>query len=116
VCGLSIATSTAYLQISYIEDDPLRKWIDDRDFYLQEFIRLDGRGDLAVGNACRLCGLTSPDIRCEDCFGGELLCRKCVIDRHASNPLHRIEVHTASASTVFLLIIDNSAGMELFSS
>jgi hypothetical protein len=31
-------------------------------------------------------------IRCNDCFGGELLCEDCCVRNHVNNPLHMIEV------------------------
>jgi len=76
-----------------IQDNPLRKWRDnDRDAFLQELIRLDGRGDSAVAATCGLCQEVEPSVRCEDCFGGLMFCRRCTVDLHACNPLHRIEV------------------------
>lgn len=77
------------------QDDPLTKWIKDRDLFLHELIRLDGRGDEDLRSSCRLCR-SVPDIRCKDCFGGEMFCRGCTIDLHAVNPLHRIEVYIHS--------------------
>ncbi|KAJ6511745.1 hypothetical protein DFH09DRAFT_868953, partial [Mycena vulgaris] len=29
--------------------------------------------------------------RCRDCFGDDLLCAGCFVDRHAENSLHRVE-------------------------
>ena len=77
--------------LTMFQDDPLKKWIPDHDKFLWELIRLDGRGDRELWSSCRLCdGIC--DIRCEECFGGEMFCRKCTVDLHAVNPLHRIEV------------------------
>ena len=74
-----------------IQDNPLYKWIKERDTFLQELIRLDGRGNKDLWSRCRLC--TEPaTMRCEDCFGGEMFCGSCMVDLHAVNPLHRIEV------------------------
>jgi hypothetical protein len=73
------------------QDDPLYKWIDEHDTFLLELLRLDGCGDEALWHKCRLCNEAS-NVRCEDCFGGELFCRLCMIDLHAISPLHRIEV------------------------
>ncbi|KAJ7715644.1 hypothetical protein B0H16DRAFT_1805045 [Mycena metata] len=33
----------------------------------------------------------APLIRCKDCFGDQLICATCCVDRHAENPLHRVE-------------------------
>jgi hypothetical protein len=84
-----------HLLIINLRDDPLTKWIKDRDLFLHELICLDGRGDKDLGSSCRLCE-SAPDIRCEDCFGGELFFQGCTIDLHAVNPLHRIEVYIYS--------------------
>ena len=84
-----------HLLIINLQDDPLIKWIKDRNLFLHELIRLEGRGDEDLRSSCRLCG-SAPDIRCEDCFGGEMFCQRCTIDLHAVNPLHRIEVHIYS--------------------
>jgi hypothetical protein len=76
-----------------IQDDPLRRWCDkDRDRYLRELICLDGRGEDNIAAACGFCKVAEPKLRCEECFGGLMFCAKCMVDMHASNPLHRIEV------------------------
>jgi hypothetical protein len=59
---------------------------------LRELICLDGRGELGVAAACGLCQMEEPKLRCEECFGGLMFCGKCLVDLHACNPLHRIEV------------------------
>jgi hypothetical protein len=78
-------------------DDPLRKWLLDRDSYLKELLRLDGRA--GMGGDCGLCHSEGPDYRCEDCFGGLMFCQRCMVDMHACMPLHRIEVRILPYST-----------------
>lgn len=74
------------------QDDPLWKWKDERDLYLRELLRLDGRADLR-DSPCTLCNIAGgPEYRCEDCFGGELFCKGCMVNIHACMPLHRVEV------------------------
>jgi hypothetical protein len=73
-----------------VDDDPLRKWIPDRDNYLQELLRLDGRA--GAGYYCGLCQANGPAYRCENCFGGLMFCQGCIVSLHACMPLHRIEV------------------------
>lgn len=73
-----------------LEDNPIFKWIPERDNFLKEFIRLDGRGDQDLWEACRLCGGMA-NIRCRDCFGGEMFCQGCTVDLHAISPFHVIE-------------------------
>jgi hypothetical protein len=57
-------------------------------------IRLDGRA--GKGGVCYLCKAAEPAFRCEECFGGEMYCQGCMVDVHATMPLHRIEVNTRS--------------------
>jgi hypothetical protein len=65
--------------------------------YLRELLRLDGRaGDM--GCVCTVCSAEGPDFRCEDCFGGEMLCQGCMVEIHACMPLHRIEVRNLNSS------------------
>ncbi|KAJ6527923.1 hypothetical protein B0H10DRAFT_1664402, partial [Mycena sp. CBHHK59/15] len=41
---------------------------------------------------CRVCKAAKPTARCQDCFGDDLLCTPCLVDRHVENPLHRIDI------------------------
>lgn len=46
----------------------------------------------------RLAGCPNPDecaegvYRCQDCYGGQLLCQPCILRSHRGHFLHRIEV------------------------
>ncbi|KAJ7805097.1 hypothetical protein B0H14DRAFT_3091667 [Mycena olivaceomarginata] len=73
-------------------DRPLQQWAEDHLItYLEEVLRLEGRGDHAY-LACRLCGAGIPDHRCRHCLnGGELICRGCIVAAHAKLPFHIIE-------------------------
>ncbi|KAF8056174.1 hypothetical protein FPV67DRAFT_1432087 [Lyophyllum atratum] len=62
----------------------------DRDTFLDEFLRLDGRGEYTDA-LCPCNRSTEAKYRCKDCFFGQLLCSGCVIAWHACNPLHDIE-------------------------
>ncbi|TDL13355.1 hypothetical protein BD410DRAFT_699418, partial [Rickenella mellea] len=66
----------------------LKAWKSHRDEYLDELHRLEGRGDAAHLHSCPKCGVRPGKIRCEDCFGEELLCETCCVHTHQSNPLH----------------------------
>ncbi|KAJ6476812.1 hypothetical protein C8R45DRAFT_833720, partial [Mycena sanguinolenta] len=79
-------------------DDPLRQWVEDyRTSYLEEVLRLEGRGDHIHYVTCCLCGAGDADHRCRDCLGGgELMCRTCVVDGHRRLPFHPIEHWTGS--------------------
>ena len=72
------------------KDNPLLLWRNEHDIFLNEFIRLEGRGVSAHGN-CELCcneGL----FRCLDCIAVQFLCQRCMAGVHAFNPFHVIEV------------------------
>ncbi|KAF7970361.1 hypothetical protein HWV62_24272 [Athelia sp. TMB] len=57
-------------------DTPLLNWIPDVDIFLKEILRLEGRGDYAQDKTCFFCNEGAPEYRCENCFGGELYCKK----------------------------------------
>jgi hypothetical protein len=69
----------------------LQVWQSDANMFLEEFLRLDGRGDYAQDTKC-VCGKEDVIYRCQDCHGCELLCHSCMINIHARQPLHRMEV------------------------
>ncbi|KAJ6499776.1 hypothetical protein DFH09DRAFT_1336417 [Mycena vulgaris] len=77
-------------------DDPLRQWTEDHlEVFLQELLRLEGRGDHRSYSICHDCSVGKADHRCRDCFGGgELLCSTCVLKRHRQLPFHRIQEWT----------------------
>ncbi|KAJ7923563.1 hypothetical protein B0H13DRAFT_1864713 [Mycena leptocephala] len=82
-------------------DSTLYKWkARSVDRYLREFLRLDGPGDATeiLCPGCKIApdeeGYLAPAYRCRECFGGLLFCRKCVVERHMSNPLHLINAWT----------------------
>ncbi|KAI6096267.1 hypothetical protein EDD16DRAFT_1774867 [Pisolithus croceorrhizus] len=59
------------------------------EIYLQELLRLEGRGDCV--DICAECNTNSPLYHCRDCFGGQMLCQECTVLGHALTPLHRLE-------------------------
>ncbi|KAF8341779.1 hypothetical protein F5887DRAFT_918968 [Amanita rubescens] len=74
-------------------DNAIQAWVTDIDMFLDELIRLDGRGD-SESNAdnCRRCSKQQRrEYRCRDCFCNELFCRDCILDYHKYNPLHFLE-------------------------
>jgi len=71
--------------------NPSKRWLPERDTFLGEFLRGEGRGD-HMPNGCHQCGSTlNGTYRCVDCAGAELMCCSCMVLVHQSNPLHRIE-------------------------
>ncbi|KAN0113379.1 hypothetical protein V8E52_007780, partial [Russula decolorans] len=55
---------------------------------LDELLRHDGR---AGESSCLFCGDSNGLYKCKECFGCRLHCQACVIEQHASHPLHRID-------------------------
>ncbi|KAG2031785.1 hypothetical protein BDR03DRAFT_936229 [Suillus americanus] len=71
------------------QDTPLLVWIPERQTFLDETLRLEGRG---TPESLCCCGLFAPHFRCRDCFGTEMFCHECVLCNHTRNPLHRIDM------------------------
>ncbi|KAG2151533.1 hypothetical protein DEU56DRAFT_869093 [Suillus clintonianus] len=65
-------------------------WLKDCTLFLQEMLRLEGRGDISAV-PCAGCGNPHPEYRCEDCFGTELHCSSCTVMAHKDHPLHRLQ-------------------------
>ncbi|KAJ7782927.1 hypothetical protein B0H16DRAFT_1709758 [Mycena metata] len=85
--------STAGVNVIKPSDPALHRFRSNRDRYGARILRRNGRLG-ANETVCPLC--KNPDngaplIRCKDCFGDQLICATCCVDRHAENPLHRVE-------------------------
>jgi hypothetical protein len=99
--------SAGLISVLLLQDEPLKQWIPLRDEYLDELLRLEGRGEF-TSPTCPSCvhdafdvfddssTPSPPSIRCQDCFTGELLCEKCCVRLHRQHPLHVIEVSEVS--------------------
>ncbi|TFK61703.1 hypothetical protein BDN72DRAFT_746198, partial [Pluteus cervinus] len=72
-------------------DHPLLVFKGERDRFLTEFVRLDGRGG-RTDNLCIACKVHPAAFQCQDCFSKDLFCSGCMVFRHQENPLHWIEV------------------------
>ncbi|KAF9543190.1 hypothetical protein CPC08DRAFT_649965 [Agrocybe pediades] len=70
-------------------DEPLKDWVEEREVFLSEFLRLEGDGPSDSG--CANCVDHVPAFRCLDCDTLDLLCRECILRLHCRNGLHRIE-------------------------
>ncbi|KAJ7210362.1 hypothetical protein GGX14DRAFT_565567 [Mycena pura] len=76
-------------------DPSLHRFRALRDQYLANLFRREGcQTTRTNGDVCRDCrnAHASAIFRCRNCFGDALLCRDCMVARHADNPLHRIEM------------------------
>ncbi|KAJ7016992.1 hypothetical protein C8F04DRAFT_1280235 [Mycena alexandri] len=72
---------------------PLKAWIEYRDEYLDEMLRLEGRGGAVSRASCASCGAADPMFRCAHqlCMGPEMFCRGCIVQKHAFLPTHIVE-------------------------
>ncbi|TRM56348.1 hypothetical protein BD626DRAFT_620006 [Schizophyllum amplum] len=62
------------------------------DTFLDEYLRLEGRGATEDRATCRTCKAPAPRYRCRsDCMGSWLYCQQCIVRNHQSSPLHWIE-------------------------
>ncbi|KAJ7792211.1 hypothetical protein B0H14DRAFT_2269498, partial [Mycena olivaceomarginata] len=68
-------------------------WANYQDEYLDEMIRLEGRGYAAIYSKCGDCESCDPTFRCEHqtCYGPSLFCQTCIVKRHAVLPMHWIQ-------------------------
>ncbi|GJE98381.1 CxC2 domain-containing protein [Phanerochaete sordida] len=75
-------------------DQPLKNWIPLRDEYLDELIRLEGRGaeDQPICPTCKGDpAVAEPLYRCQDCLYIQPRCSECLLAAHQHLPFHRIE-------------------------
>jgi hypothetical protein len=77
-----------------IQDLPFQTWVAHRDEYLDEMLRLEGRGSADVYSTCGSCGAPNPIYRCEvqNCYGLGMFCKTCVVAQHEVLPTHWIQV------------------------
>ncbi|KAK6966872.1 hypothetical protein R3P38DRAFT_3414023 [Favolaschia claudopus] len=72
----------------------MAQWLQNRrERYLDELLRLEGRGDHCSQTKCAGCTASASDavFRCRDCFTEAPFCKSCVVTEHTDNPLHRVE-------------------------
>ena len=72
----------------------MHSWLNEIQLFLSELIRLDGRAEHQSQRYCSDCSKGEPLYRCQDCLGGSLVCKSCIVGYHAYNPFHHIEVRT----------------------
>ncbi|KAG1798028.1 hypothetical protein EV424DRAFT_1475028 [Suillus variegatus] len=75
--------------VEHAADAPLLAWIPEHQTFLDEMMRLNGRG--SEGVTCS-CGGVLPEFRCCDCHGTRMFCHECMLQNHMYHPLHRIEM------------------------
>ncbi|KAL1740792.1 hypothetical protein HDZ31DRAFT_67576 [Schizophyllum fasciatum] len=74
-------------------DEPLRDFQQYVDEYMEEIVRVDGRGDAAswVCPTCPAGQEGEPQYRCSGCLGLSLYCSACIVRIHAKRPFCDIE-------------------------
>jgi hypothetical protein len=87
----------------------MHEWKQCIQLFLDEMIRLDGRGDYADQDVCGHCQIQPPLYRCRDCDFDELCCQECIVAIHLRTPLHRVEVSTDTygQGSRFLLLVQH---------
>ncbi|KAG6373788.1 hypothetical protein JVT61DRAFT_5933 [Boletus reticuloceps] len=71
-------------------DVPILGWLErDREDFLQELIRLEGRNGI---DKCTSCNTHYARYCCKDCVTLDLYCTDCLLLGHINQPLHRIKV------------------------
>lgn len=102
------------------EDDVPKRRLritQDCNTFLRELLRWDGRGDQMHTLHCPNCeGAAEPTVRCEDCYGGILVCVKCAVKIHRHHPTHRVEVSSYNCLESCPILIPTSAGVQAISS
>ena len=98
------------------QDHPLQVWVPFIDSYIDEMLRLEGRGDLSDLSACT-CGLhfdwmSIPGYRCDDCHDMRLFCVSCFVFKYLSNPLHRAKVSSLTIIRFSLALEINDQCLE----
>ncbi|KAJ7900557.1 hypothetical protein B0H14DRAFT_3752784 [Mycena olivaceomarginata] len=75
------------------KDFPMLTWAEHQHEYLDEFLRLEGRGYANIYSKCGGCGKADPTYRCaqQTCYGPSLYCKTCIVSRHAVLPTHWIQ-------------------------
>ena len=79
-------------------------WIPERDLYLDELVRREGRGGYVkvLCDGCVREKASAPgqaSYRCLSCMPGPLLCQDCLCRRHKHVPFHRIQVRQRKSSS-----------------
>ncbi|KAJ6451151.1 hypothetical protein C8R45DRAFT_848553 [Mycena sanguinolenta] len=75
------------------QSHPMMTWTAFRDEYLDEMLRLEGRGGAVCNLRCASCEDFNPLFRCahQICHGPEMFCAACIVKKHSCLPTHWIE-------------------------
>ncbi|KAL0572707.1 hypothetical protein V5O48_009258 [Marasmius crinis-equi] len=75
-------------------DGPMVEWKALTSLFLDELMGCDGRGRFA-STKCFLCRRPETEAqaryRCQYCYGGQIMCQRCIVEQHQSRPLDQVE-------------------------
>ncbi|KAF7792136.1 hypothetical protein EIP86_003166 [Pleurotus ostreatoroseus] len=91
VCTILWYAGWTNLAFKQEHDAFLSEWVDQRDRFLDELLRLEGLRD--VKTVCAGCqvDVSAAAVRCKDCSGGQLFCASCCVSAHERLPFHVVE-------------------------
>ncbi|KDQ23111.1 hypothetical protein PLEOSDRAFT_1017784, partial [Pleurotus ostreatus PC15] len=74
-------------------DNPLLVWTSEIDLFVEEFLRLEGRGGINCTTViCASCGAVEGTFHCSQCLDTRLFCRDCLMTRHLTLPFHIVDM------------------------
>jgi hypothetical protein len=84
----------------------MQQWAEHRNEFLDALLWLDGCGNSLLTLGCPICASpgVSGTFRCDECFGLDLVCQACCLQRHKLLPLHRVKVSIRSTLFGFTVI------------
>ncbi|KAF8137103.1 hypothetical protein EV363DRAFT_1156356 [Boletus edulis] len=68
--------------------------MEDRDSFLRELIRLEGRSCLTTCAGCKTTEVAM--YRCDDCLAVDLYCKTCILLQHGNQPVHLVKEWTGA--------------------
>jgi CxC2 like cysteine cluster associated with KDZ transposases len=66
----------------------MQEWIPQRDHFLSTILASEA---LPQDPTCSHCSIADGLLRCNDCFGGRILCQQCCLNLHKSHPFHVLQ-------------------------
>ncbi|KAJ7030526.1 hypothetical protein C8F04DRAFT_1263825 [Mycena alexandri] len=92
VAGIRIKKKSNKAPRNRSSDRPLLPWIHQRNSFQDALLRREGRGPWwPKGCMSPTCLEMEAEYRCEDCFGGRLLCKGCMVEHHRDEPMHLLQ-------------------------
>ncbi|KDQ25165.1 hypothetical protein PLEOSDRAFT_1046043 [Pleurotus ostreatus PC15] len=73
------------------QDNPMLVWMDERDEFVQEFLRLEAPEFEWAECASPDCP-NPPLYRCPQCSDVRLFCHSCIVRMHLPSPFHTVEI------------------------